>query len=118
MITSIETNKIQLHEEIILGMHEMYIAKNHDYGNSFEKVRSEYPNAIAIRLSDKLNRLKKLLEADAQVVGENIDDTLIDLANYAVMELVERRLDAQYLAQYVANYRKPTIACADVPVEC
>lgn len=103
------TNKIELHEQIILGMHKLYIAKNHDYGDSFEKVRAEYPNAIAIRLSDKLNRLKKLLEADAQVVGENIDDTLIDLANYAVIELVERKIDAEYLVQYIANYKKPIV---------
>ena len=46
-----------------------------------------------IRLEDKLNRLKALTRAgNQQVNDESIDDTLMDLANYAIMTLVERRI--------------------------
>lgn len=80
--------------EITARMTEVYIAKNHDYGNSFAKLRERYPTSILVRLADKLNRLETLmLGADAKVKEESIDDTLLDMANYAVMELVERKME-------------------------
>lgn len=44
-----------------------------------------------IRLMDKLNRFKKLSRnpETAQVKDESIRDTLIDLANYAMMTVLE-----------------------------
>ena len=44
-----------------------------------------------IRLGDKLNRFKQLTRnPDAQAVrNESIRDTLIDLANYAIMTIME-----------------------------
>lgn len=43
-----------------------------------------------IRLSDKLNRFKMLSKGkDALVNDESIRDTLIDLANYAIMTIME-----------------------------
>ena len=69
-----------------------YKAKNADYGDSFAKVRAKFPNAILIRLNDKLERLERLYAgAVQQVKDESIDDTLLDLANYCIMELVERK---------------------------
>ena len=85
-------NKIELHKQICGNMHNTYKAKNADYGDSFAKVREEYPEAICIRLMDKLERLKTLYKGgDQQVKAESIDDTLLDIANYAVLELLERR---------------------------
>ena len=53
----------------------------------------EYPELVIItRLSDKFYRLKTLLEgAEQQVKSESIDDTLLDLANYCLMEILERQ---------------------------
>ncbi len=44
-----------------------------------------------IRLADKLSRFKKLSrnQNDIQVKTESIRDTLIDLANYAIMTVLE-----------------------------
>ena len=85
-------NKIELHKQICGNMHNTYKAKNADYGDSFTKVRREYPEAICIRLMDKLERLKTLYKGNEQrVKDESIDDTLLDIANYAVMELLERK---------------------------
>ena len=60
--------------------------KNHDYGNSFAKSMDEFGMpAAAIRLSDKLNRFKFLIKSEAQVKDESIEDTLLDMAAYAIM---------------------------------
>ena len=88
-----ETARESAFRDITTRMAEVYVAKNHDYGNSFAKLREKYPTSILIRLADKLNRLDTLLMGDAAKVDESIDDTLLDLANYAVMELVERVLE-------------------------
>ena len=75
-------------------MNKTYEAKNNDYGDSFTKVRNKYPNSIVIRLNDKLNRLESLMNGNKQMVSnESIDDTLIDMANYCIMELVEREIE-------------------------
>ena len=42
-----------------------------------------------IRLEDKLNRLKSLNFSKSAKVNESIEDTLMDLANYAIMTLIE-----------------------------
>lgn len=82
----------ELHKDILVQLHQTYARKNHDYGNSFHKVREEFPNAVLIRLMDKLERLKALYGSLA-LVDESIEDTLLDLANYAIMEVVERRME-------------------------
>lgn len=93
-------DKLKIHKEICEKMHETYKAKNADYGDSFSKTRAEYPEAICIRLSDKLERLKTLINNDGQQVkDESIEDTLLDIADYAVMELVERICDKAKLAE-------------------
>ncbi len=86
-----EKKMYQLHRDILVQLHQTYARKNHDYGNSFRKVREEFPNAVLIRLMDKLERLKALYNSPA-LVDESIEDTLLDLANYAIMEVVERRM--------------------------
>lgn len=87
--------KLCLHKDFCDTLNIIYRQKNHDYGDSFAKVRSVVPNAILVRLMDKLERLKTLLGKgeQAQVVDESIYDTLIDMANYCIMEVVERRLE-------------------------
>ena len=88
--------KKEEHEKICLYLHELYKAKNSDYGDSFSTLRHEFPNAILIRLGDKYNRLKALMSVEGgvpKVLDESIEDTLLDLANYCIMEVVERISD-------------------------
>lgn len=81
-----------IHWTICQELFETYKAKNADYGDSFAQVREKYPNAILIRLNDKLNRLETLMNgAEQHVNDESVEDTLLDLANYCIMELVERK---------------------------
>lgn len=86
--------ELKIHEDLCNEIHELYMNKNADYGDSFRKVREKIPNAILVRLNDKLNRLESLMnksEDEQKVKNESIDDTLMDIANYALLELVERR---------------------------
>lgn len=69
-------------------MASLYEKKNKDYGNSFDGTLNEFGIvAGVIRMNDKMNRLKRLVNNKAEVSDESIADTLIDLANYAVMTL-------------------------------
>lgn len=45
---------------------------------------------VRIRLSDKLARVKALTRGDSQQVqDESLRDTLLDLANYAILAVME-----------------------------
>lgn len=79
------------HERICTEMNALYARKNRDYGDSFHISFEEEGMAMArIRLGDKLNRFKTLTKAGDQLVqDESIRDTLIDLANYAIMTVME-----------------------------
>lgn len=83
-------NKVEKHGQICKSLNELYARKNADYGDSFGKSFKEYGlTMVCIRLEDKLNRIKSLRNKDAQVSDESITDTLMDLANYSIMTLVE-----------------------------
>ncbi len=88
-----ENKRVTMHWQICSRLTKLYRDKNSDYGDSFVKVRKEFPNAILIRLSDKLNRLKTLYSGKEQMVqDESIIDTLLDLANYCIMEIIEMEM--------------------------
>jgi hypothetical protein len=88
-----ENKRVAMHWQICSRLTKLYRDKNSDYGDSFVKVRKEFPNAILIRLSDKLNRLKTLYSSKEQMVqDESIIDTLLDLANYCIMEIIEMEM--------------------------
>ena len=87
-------NKVELHRLICEELNKLYEKKNHDYNDSFGKSYNEYGMAMpCIRLEDKLIRLKALTvhNRDSQVKDESIEDTLLDLANYSIMTLIEIR---------------------------
>ena len=85
------SSKIEKHQKICSELNALYAKKNHDYGDSFHLSFVEEGMAMArIRLGDKLNRFKTLSRNSKQEVSdESIRDTLIDLANYAIMTILE-----------------------------
>ena len=88
---SIKT-KVERHHDLCVGLNTLYVKKNHDYGDSFHTTFEEEGMAMArIRLSDKLNRFKSLSRAMGkhEVADESMKDTLLDLANYALMTVLE-----------------------------
>ena len=82
---------INRHAALCDELHALYERKNADYGDSFHQTWLEEGAAMArIRLSDKLSRFKSLTRNNAQSVNdESVRDTLIDLANYAIMTVME-----------------------------
>ena len=76
--------------EITNEMHELYIKKNSDYGESVTNTYKDFGLvSFLVRMQDKLNRLKTLNKKDSQVKDESIRDTLVDLANYAILAVIE-----------------------------
>ena len=83
-------NKYEKHLMICEKLNEIYVNKNHDYGNSFwETFRKLGIISAVTRITDKTNRLQSLCRKQQKVNDESIRDTLIDLANYAIMTIIE-----------------------------
>lgn len=82
---------VREHMRIATELNDLYARKNKDYGDSFHTSFVEEGMAMArIRLGDKLNRFKTLTKSNEQEIkDEAVRDTLIDLANYAIMTVME-----------------------------
>lgn len=76
---------------------KIYVKKNADYGDSFSKSFEEFGLiAPVVRMNDKMERIKQLSKGeDIKVKDESLHDTLIDMANYALMTVVEMDLEKE-----------------------
>ena len=83
-------DKEQLHQELLNDLHNLYITKNHDYGDSVHDTYEKYGLvSFLVRLEDKLNRVRTISQKEQLVSDEKIKDTLLDLANYAILAVIE-----------------------------
>jgi len=84
-------DRINNYKQLQDGMLKTFIAKDSDYGDSFGKTFDKYGIVSALtRMSDKLNRLDNLASSNTTMqVDESIEDTLLDLANYAMLTYLE-----------------------------
>lgn len=81
-------NKYEEHLYTMLDIHELYYTKNKDYGDAFTQSLDKHgPIAALVRMEDKWNRLSNLMSTgkEGYIKSESVEDTLIDLANYAIM---------------------------------
>lgn len=80
------------HLEIVTLLHKTWVEKNKRYGDSFSEVYDELGDMSALtQVLHKVNRLKALtVDEGLDDNDESLDDTLLDLANYCVMWLMER----------------------------
>ena len=78
-------------ETITNEMHELYKNKNSDYGSSVNDTYKKYGMvSYLVRMEDKLNRARTLVQKQTQnVQDEKLRDTLIDLANYTILAVME-----------------------------
>lgn len=83
--------KIKLHRELIDYLHNLYVTKNSDYGDSVHDTYMKYGlTSFFVRMEDKLNRARTLdMKKSQEVVDEKLEDTLLDLANYAIISVIE-----------------------------
>lgn len=83
-------NRILKHKIICEQLNKIYEQKNHDYGNSFGETYKKLGIISAItRITDKHNRICALATKKQMVKDESIKDTLLDLANYCIMTVIE-----------------------------
>ena len=96
-------NKIEKHEQICNEIHEMYIKKNADYGDSVGELYAKLGDiSFLTRISDKYHRLMNLMcDSDGykkkDINYESVDDTIQDLANYCIIWLMEREMKKEYI---------------------
>lgn len=94
---------VESFKSITSKMAETYEKKNHDYGDSFDKSLDKFGLIESVvRMGDKMNRIESLINKLIQnpaypsvsvkdvnlVKDESIKDTLLDLANYAIMTVM------------------------------
>lgn len=82
-------NDVERFKKITQEMSDLYAKKNANYGNSFEKLYNDLGEVAGlVPLHNKLDRLTNLIKGGKNDF-ESIEDTLIDLANYSIMNLIE-----------------------------
>lgn len=86
-IKQVTQNNADLFNKIITDLEQTYLAKNKDYGNSFEESLNEFGEVAGIvRIGDKFNRAKNLSKNKVNVTDESKIDTYLDMANYNIMQ--------------------------------
>ena len=83
-------DKIERHKELLENLHTLYVTKNHDYGDSVHDTYIKYGiTSFLVRLEDKLNRARTISRKEQLVKDEKLVDTLLDMANYAILAVLE-----------------------------
>lgn len=94
-ITPEEDFRFDVYRESIDDMLDTYQRRIRDYGNTYIEGHRKIPCYTAGKLYDKVSQLIALSRdgETARVRNETIDNALLDLADYALREYVERRVD-------------------------
>lgn len=86
---NINAKKAKRFREIANELADLYSKKNKNYGDSFGQLyRDLGPISGLVPLHNKLDRITNLIKGDSNYF-ESIEDNLRDLANYAIMNLIE-----------------------------
>lgn len=88
-------SKLERFKQLTGEMAALYARKNQDYGDSFTDMFKEWGSMYPLsRMQEKLRRATQILRSgEAQVQEEKVTDTLLDLANYALMTIMELKED-------------------------
>lgn len=88
----------QKYMEVIEKLKKTFLKKNHDYGSSVKKNYDKFESYgkneglkyVFGRIAEKHDRLENLIYGNHtnQVTDESIEDTLLDMANYAILAAV------------------------------
>ena len=102
-------NKIEMMRKLHERELDLYTVKTLDYGS--EPVEEAGTVGLLVRILDKVHRALHLSEDGriAMVTDEKLEDTLMDISNYANMALIEiehRNVLNPLLKRYKKNERK------------
>lgn len=76
-------------EMVAKEMEAIFVQKHKDYGKG--NILDTGELGIAFRQSDKLNRLKNILQSTSNPANESVDDSWMDMGVYAVIAMMFRR---------------------------
>jgi hypothetical protein len=90
--------------EYLVKMAQLHAKKNHDYSQdqdplsnlkACEAIGIPAYKGVLVRLQDKWSRLIELSKKEAKVLEESVEDTLLDMAIYAILAIVLRTRQKQ-----------------------
>lgn len=91
-------DRLGIYQYILSNLEDTYKKKNSDYGNSVGDTYEKFGDiSFLTRITDKYNRILSLADKGetGQVKDEALEDTILDLANYCLLWLVEREYAGQ-----------------------
>ena len=91
-------DRLGIYQHILSNLEDTYKKKNSDYGNSVGDTYEKFGDiSFLTRITDKYNRILSLADKGecAEVKDEALEDTILDLANYCLLWLVEREYAGQ-----------------------
>ena len=93
-------DRLGIYQHIINNLEDTYKKKNSDYGNSVGDTYEKFGDiSFLTRITDKYNRMVNLVcnsNNVRKVKDEALEDTILDLANYCLLWLVERDYAGQH----------------------
>ena len=101
--------EIVMFTELTKAMGDTFAKKRHDYGQTTEETYKKFgPVSMLTRMHDKMGRLDTLLVSGDvnHVKDEKVEDTLLDLANYALITILEMRKADMQCTQMVEVNKK------------
>lgn len=82
-------DNLRAFDAVVSDLRALYERKYRDYKDSFKKSLDKRGLiAYIVRAEDKFERIDNLLDNQAQVNDEAIEDTIRDLANYSIMAVM------------------------------
>ena len=93
-ILQFEEDAQKIYDELL----EILVKKQIDYGPyNIWHAPGGATNGLMVRMSDKLERLKNLIYKKIEPNNESLEDSFVDMANYAIIALmVQRGVWAKY----------------------
>ena len=91
-------DRLGIYQYILNNLEDTYKRKNSDYGNSVGDTYEKFGDiSFLTRITDKYNRILSLADKGecGEVKDEALEDTILDLANYCLLWLVEREYKEQ-----------------------
>ena len=83
--------ELEMFEITVRRMCDTFAKKRNDYGQTTTETFNKFgPVSMLTRMYDKLGRIENILVHNVcPCVNEKVEDTLVDLANYAIITLIE-----------------------------
>lgn len=114
-------NLLQLHDELTKRARALIEKKNHDYSSAKDPLSGITAceiigvppyKGVLVRMLDKVSRLSNVLDKNQnKVYNETVEDTVLDIINYAVLLLATQKPITKQEAQETSNSLSMWLDC-------